>query len=137
LKGQGPTEYPRWRCKVNIKTDLTGFELCSWQIHGADSEKSLGIKGLQYFYSAASIVSLMRQFSTFHRLSESSRVYNSQGTQEESMQGCLWSEFPSSKNQEQNIINFISKGVPVMSKYESITKEIVSNALQTLLHDPR
>jgi glucuronosyltransferase len=59
------------------------------------------------------------------------------GTQEAVHAGVPMVGIPFFADQDRNIINYISKGVSVMLKYESITEETVSNALKAVLHDPR
>jgi hypothetical protein len=40
-------------------------------------------------------------------------------------------------DQDPNIRNYVSKGISVMVLYDHITKESISNALKTVLHDTR
>jgi UDP:flavonoid glycosyltransferase YjiC (YdhE family) len=40
-------------------------------------------------------------------------------------------------DQHLNIRNYVSKGIAVIMLYDHITKESISNALKTVLHDPR
>jgi glucuronosyltransferase len=59
------------------------------------------------------------------------------GTQEAVHAGVPMVGIPFFMDQEQNVMNCVSKGVSVMLKYDSVTKESVTNALKTVLHDSR
>jgi glucuronosyltransferase len=59
------------------------------------------------------------------------------GTQEAVHTGVPMVGIPLFADQEQNIRNYVSKGIAVIVLYDHVTKESISNALQTVLQDPR
>lgn len=59
------------------------------------------------------------------------------GTQEAVHTGMPIVGIPFFADQEYNILNLASRGIAVMVPYDSITKESLSRALDTVLHDPR
>jgi glucuronosyltransferase len=59
------------------------------------------------------------------------------GTQEAVHTGVPMVGIPLFADQELNIRNYVSRGIAVMVLYDHVTKESISNALKTVLHDPR
>jgi len=59
------------------------------------------------------------------------------GTQEAVYAGVPMVGIPLFADQDLNVRNCIARGISVMVEYDSITKESISNALKTVLHNPR
>ena len=59
------------------------------------------------------------------------------GTQEAVYAGVPMVGIPLFADQDLNIRNCIARGISVMVEYDAVTKESISNALKTVLHNSR